>query len=78
MHGVFVAGAIAAVVHFSGMIQTIAPTLGAIGTILSTTDKVVADITGMRNYIAAQKAKHPPKFTPIKPLVIPKKDPAKS
>jgi len=77
MSGIVIAGVVVAVVHISGVVQEIAPTLGAIGTILSTTDKVVADVTGVRNYIAARKAKRTAKFTPIKPIVIPKKAPVK-
>ena len=68
----FVVGAF---IHLSGMVGIIAPALGNIGTILKTTDNVVADVTGVRNYIAKQQALHAVKK--LHPVVIPKKAPKK-
>lgn len=62
---------VAAVIHLSGAVQAIAPAIGAVGTILSTADSVVADVTGVRKYIAEKKALHAAQK--LHPVTIPKK-----
>ena len=77
MHGVVIAAIVVAFVHFTGAVAVVAPVLGGIGTILTTADTVVADATGIRKYIAAQRAKHALRAVPIKPVVMPTKAPVK-
>ena len=63
-----VIGAVAVVIHISGIVTAIAPTLGGIGVILDTADRTVAGVTGVRNYLAKRKLT---KTLPIKPVSIP-------
>ena len=44
--------------HITGAIALVAPALGNIGTVITTTDKVVADTVNIRNYVVAKKAAH--------------------
>ena len=66
------AAAIVALVHVTGALQVIAPVLGNIGTIISTTDKAFADVIGVRKYLAERSVQ---KNLPIKPVSVPKSKP---
>lgn len=54
MTGLIVAVSLLAA-HVVGAIDVIAPVLGPIGTVISTTDKVVSDAINIHNYV---KQKH--------------------
>lgn len=55
----WIVAAAAAAIHLSGIVQQIAQPLGAIGTILSAADKAVADLTGVRTYLASRAVVRP-------------------
>lgn len=54
--------------HVMGVIDTVAPVLGPIGTIITTADHVVADAVNVNNYVkhkrAAKKLDHSKKLSP--------------
>lgn len=56
---VWIAAAAATVIHLSGIAQEIAQPLGALGTIIVTIDKAVAEITGVRKFIAGRAVVRP-------------------
>ena len=72
MHGVIIAAVAAAFIHLSGAIETVAPVIGGIGSILTTVDSTIADVTGIRNYLNKRKLQ---KTLPIKQVKIPTKAP---
>ncbi len=56
MHAAIIAGFIALAAHVTGAINIVASVLGPVGTIISTTDTVVADSLNLHNYIVVKKA----------------------
>ena len=56
---IWIGAAVAALIHLSGIAQQIAQPLGALGTIISAADKAVADITGVRKFIAGRAVVRP-------------------
>ena len=56
---VWIAAAAAAVIHLSGIAEQIAQPLGALGTIIVTVDKAVAEITGVRKFIVGRTVVRP-------------------
>lgn len=53
-----IVGASLMLAHITGAIALVAPALGNIGTVITTSDKVVADTVNIRNYVVAKKAAH--------------------
>ena len=70
MHAVIIAAA-AFFLNLSGIVSAVAPAFGTVGTIIGTTDKVVADTIGLRKYVAEKKALNAAKK--LKPVQIPTK-----
>lgn len=69
----FVVGAF---IHLTGIVETVAPFIGGVGSVLVTIDESVADVTKVRTYI--QKRRLEKTVSKLHPVVVPTKAPKKA